>query len=144
MPLDGININIYLAIPLFPGRVADWFPNRIARIGAQIREHSPRGPIFTLAPIYPIEGGLRIYPEFATGPFAWKSARFVSPERRSQLHLIVPDDLEAFLATKPPGAILTGVEEPALEKPLVEYSRAHQFIPVSLGKERALWLPPIR
>ena len=124
------------------GPVDDWFPSRIARIGAQIREHSPRGPILTLAPIYPIENGLPTYPEFATGPFAWKSARFVPAERRSQLHLVAPDDLEALLAAKPPGAILTGVEEPALEKPLVEYSRAHLFVPVSLGKERTLWMPP--
>ena len=126
------------------GPVADWFPKRIARIGAQIREHSPRGPILTLAPIYPIESGLSTYPEFATGPFAWKSARFVPPERRARLHFIAPDDLEAFLAAKPPGAILTGVEDKTLEKPLVEYSRAHQFVPMSLGKQRTLWLPPAR
>ena len=126
------------------GFAGDWFPNRIARIGVQIREQSPRGPILTLAPIYPIESGLQTYSEFATGPFAWKSACFVSPERRDRLHLIAPDDLEALLAAKPPGAILTGVEEPALEKPLVEYSRAHQFVPVNLGKERALWMPPAR
>ncbi len=124
------------------GLVDDWFPNRVARIGAQIREYSPRGSVLTLAPIYPIEGGLKTYPEFATGPFAWKSAPFVPAERRTRLHVIAPDDLEAFLAAKPPGAVLTGVEDKALEKPLVEYSRAHRFVPVNLGKERTLWIPP--
>ena len=124
--------------------VDDWFPNRIARIGARLRELSPRGPILTLAPIYPIEAGLRTYPEFSTGPFAWKSARFVSPERRERLHVIAPDDLEAFLAATPPGAILTGVEETSLEKPLVEYCRTHQFVPVKLDNQRTLWRPPAR
>ncbi len=125
------------------GFVDDWFPSRVARIGAQIREHFPRGSILTLAPIYPIEGGQKTYPEFSTGPFAWKSAPFVPAERRTRLHVIAPDDLEAFLAAKPPGAILTGVEDKALEKPLVEYSRAHRFVPVNLGKERTLWMPPV-
>ena len=127
---------------IFPGPFSDWFPTRIASIGTKIRAQNPRGPVLTLAPIYPLEARLQTYPEFATGPFAWKSARFVAPERRVRLHLIAPDDLESLLAAKPPGAILTGVEETALEKPLVEYSRAHQFTPVNLGKERTLWLPP--
>ena len=124
------------------GPVTDWFPNRIARIGTRIREQSPAGPILTLAPIYPIESGLRTYPEFSTGSFAWKVARFVSPERRERLHVIAPDDLEVLLAAKPPGAILTGVEELSLEKPLIEYSRAHRFIATKLDKQRTLWMPP--
>ena len=124
------------------GPVVDWFPNRIARIAAQIRAQSPRGPVLTLAPIYPIESGLRTYPEFATGPFAWKVAHFVSPDRRARFHIIAPDDLPALLAAKPPGAILTGVADKTREKPFVDYSRAHQFVPISLGKERILWMPP--
>ena len=127
---------------LTPGPMRDWFPNRIARIADKIAERSPHGPILTLAPIYPLEAGLKTYPEFSTGPFAWKSARFVTSDRRAKFHLISPDDLETLLATKPPGAILTGVDETALEKPLLEYGRTHQFTPVNLGKERTLWLPP--
>ena len=89
-----------------------------------------------------MEAGLKTYPEFSTGPFAWKSARLVATDRRSALHLIAPDDLENLLSARPPGGILTGVEESTLEKPLIEYSLAHQFIPVKLGKDRTLWLPP--
>ena len=123
-----------------PGPVADWFPNRTARIAAKIAEHTPSGPLLTLAPIYPMEAGLKTYPEFSTGPFAWKSARFVAPARRPAFHLIAPDDLESLLTAQPPGGILTGVEDRALEKPLLEYSRAHQFTPIKLGKDRTLWL----
>ena len=127
---------------VFPGPIGDWFPNRISRIADQIAEKCPQGPILTLAPIYPMEASLKTYPEFSTGPFAWKSAHFISRERRRALHLIVPDDLAQLISEKPPGAILTGVEEAALEKPLIEYSRAHQFTAVKLGKERTLWMPP--
>ena len=127
---------------IYPGSVRDWFPLRVARNASQIAEQAPHGPILTLAPIFPMEAGLKTYAEFSTGPFAWKSARFVASERRPQLHLISPDDLESLLAARPPGGILTGVEEGTLEKPLVEYSQAHQFTPVKLGKDRTLWLPP--
>jgi hypothetical protein len=127
---------------VLPGSPADWFPNRIARIGDNIAAQSPRGPILTLAPVYPMEAGLNTYAEFATGPFAWKSARFVTPERRKAFHLIAPEDLEALLSAKPPGGILTGFEDSKLEKPLLEYSHARSFTPVKLGKERTLWLPP--
>ncbi|MEO7319029.1 MAG: hypothetical protein ABIZ56_08585 [Chthoniobacteraceae bacterium] len=125
-----------------PGPVSDWFPNRTALIAYKIAEQSPHGPILTLAPIFPMEAGLRTYSEFSTGPFAWKSARFVAAERRAALHLVAPDDLATLLTTNPPGGILTGVEESILEKPLVEYSRTHQFTPIKLSKERTLWLPP--
>ena len=142
LPLICICRFIYTSGEVFPGPINDWFPNRIAHIADQIAEKSPQGPILTLAPIYPMEAGLKTYAEFSTGPFAWKSARFIAPERRSALHLIAPDDLAQLLTKKPPGAVLTGVEEAALEKPLIEYSRAHQFTAVKLGKERTLWMPP--
>ena len=119
----------------------DWFPTRVARVAAQIRAHSPRGPILTLAPIYPLESGLKTYPEFATSPFAWKVARFVAPERRTRFHVVAAEDLAALLAARPPGAILTGVDDRTLEKPLVDFSVAHRFVPIGLGKERILWMP---
>ena len=127
---------------VLPGPVRDWFPNRISQIGDQIAEQSRRGPILTLAPIYPMEAGLKTYPQFSTGLFAWKSARFVAKERRGHLDLIASEDLESLLEAQPPGGILTGFEEKRFEKPLIEYSRAHQFTPVNLGKDRTLWLPP--
>ena len=127
---------------ILPGPVRDWFPNRIATIGTAIAAQSPRGPILTLAPIYPMAAGLKTYPEFSTGLFGWKSARFVANERREALHLLAPEDLIDLLSSRPPGGILTGVEAANFEKPLLEYSRAHHFTPVKLGKERTLWLPP--
>jgi hypothetical protein len=52
-----------------------------------MREHevgkritSATGPgalVLTTTPIQPIEGGLRVYPEFATGAFAWRMAPFL-------------------------------------------------------------------
>jgi len=119
----------------------EWFPSRAAAIGAEIRQHVPAGPVLTLAPAWPLVGGLRVYPEFATGPFAWRSARFVAPDRRPRLHIVAPDDLESFLAANPPGAILTGVEDDDLEAPMIDYAHNHGFREVTLSRKRTLWLP---
>jgi hypothetical protein len=124
------------------GRPAEWFPAKSRAIGSSIRAHVPTGKVLTLAPTAVLEGGLKIYPEFATGPFAWRSAKFAAPDRRERLKLIAPSDLEALLDRDPPAAILTGVEDEALEKPLVAYAQAHGFQGRKLAKRRVLWLPP--
>lgn len=121
-----------------------WFSSRAAAFGQEIRAQVPAGRVLTLAPAWPVAGKIAVYPEFATGPFAWRSARFVASERRAGLHLVAPDDLEAFLAAKPPAAILTGVEDDELEKPLIAYAQAHGFREVPLGRRRELWLAPAR
>jgi len=121
---------------------AKWFPARAAAVGAEIRDHYPSGRVLTLAPVWPLAGGLDVFPEFATAPFAWRNAHFVPPERRHRLKLIAPVDLESFLAAQAPPAILTGVEDKDLEVPLVTYARSHGYRVVKLKRKRELWLPP--
>ncbi len=124
------------------GHPDQWFPAKERAIGLSIRAQVPAGKVLTLAPTAVLEGGLKIYPEFATGPFAWRSARFAAPESRQRLKLVAPDDLEVLLERDPPAAILTGVEDDDLEEPFVAYARAHGFEPRKLAKRRVLWLPP--
>jgi len=127
---------------LIPSTPANWFPYRVRNVGQRIRSHLTAGPVLTLAPVYPLEGDLSIYPEFATGAFGWRSAPFASPELRRAMKLIAPDDLEVALRDRPPAAIFTGVEEESLEKPFVAYARAHSFRSIDFGNRRTLWLPP--
>jgi hypothetical protein len=134
-------VGIYKSSMPLSLRSSEWFPNRIRTYGQDIRKYVADGKVLTLAPAIPQEAGLQTYPEFATAPFAWKCARFVSPERRARMKLIAPEDLQAFVTTQPPAAILTGVEDKALEKPFVDYARAAGFRSIPLGKERLLWLP---
>jgi hypothetical protein len=123
-------------------RPEEWFPRRALATGNAVKAHVPSGPILTLAPAWPLEAGLSIYPEFATGPFAWRSARFVEPANRSRLGFVAPDDLPSFLRRRPPAAIWTGWEEPELEKEFISFAGANSFSPVRLTKGRILWLPP--
>lgn len=119
----------------------EWATTRTRSVGGDIRKHIAHGKILTLAPTYPLLGGFDIYPEFATGPFAWRSAHLVPAERRRRLHLVAPDDLDMFLASDPPAAILTGYEDDGdLEKPLVDYARRHGYRFVRVSKRRDLWI----
>jgi hypothetical protein len=113
----------------------------VRAIGASIRAHVPEGKVLTLAPTWVLEGGLRIYPEFATGPFAWRSAQWAPVEQRRRLKLVAPADLESFLADDPPAALLTGVEDERLERPFVEWAEAHGYRAQKLGRKRVLWVP---
>lgn len=118
-----------------------WYPVRLHTYGKEIASHVPSGKILTLGPAYVDEAGLATYPTFATGPFAWRLAHLVDPHTRQRFRLIAPADLEALLSKDPPAGILTGVEEDALEAPLIEYAKVHGYQRVRLKKGRELWIP---
>jgi hypothetical protein len=120
---------------------SEWYYVRARRIGEEVKAHAPNGPILTLAPAWPIEAGLTIYPEFASGPFGWRSAPFAAQERRKASHLIAPEDLESIATRRPPAAILAGVEDKELEKPLIDYAKQRGWQRIKLSKRRELWLP---
>lgn len=121
----------------------EWYPTRVREIATSIRVQVTHGKVLTLAPTWPLEAGLEIYPEFATGAFIWRAAELMKPERRPALHYVAPSDLIDFLAKDPPVAVLTGVEDEKLEKPLREYAQSQQMQPVKLGKHRTLWILPV-
>lgn len=125
-------------------RSEEWFPSRIERQGLEIRSAGVQGRVLTLAPTIPLAAGLKIYPEFSTGTFGWRSASLVVPERRHELHLVAPEDLAAFLAPIPPAAVLTGVEEEDEEAPFITWAQENGFKPLPLRKKRVLWVAPAR
>ena len=92
-----------------------------------MRTAAPPGRVLTLAPLTALEAGLPIYPEFSTGPFAWRVARFVAPERRARLRLVSPDELESYLSHDPPAVILLG-EDRKGEKLFAAYAAAHGYL----------------
>lgn len=104
------------------------------------------GPVATLSPLYPLQAGLPIYPEFASGPFAWRVAGHIAPGLRASYVMAGPEDLARLFDARPPAAILTGFD-PALEAPLEDYARAHGYQPRAIPEINdrygtgTLWLP---
>lgn len=118
-----------------------WSPNEMRIEAAELRRHVPGGKVLTLAPTLPLEAGLKIYPEFATGPFAWRVANFVKKERRAAARIVGPDELEALLAADPPAALLLGYEK-RWEDPLENYAKARNYRRIPFLKDKHLWLAP--
>jgi 4-amino-4-deoxy-L-arabinose transferase-like glycosyltransferase len=118
-----------------------WRPLMFHELGLQVAELSQGERVLTLAPIYVIEGGGHIYPQFATGPFAWRTASQLTEDERSAYRMVSDQDLAQFLEIQPPGGILVGYE-PVLEEPLIDYAIAHGYHWVELTPESGLWLSP--
>lgn len=143
-----VGIGVLIAVPHYE-KVREvfarnkWTPPDVHLDARELHAHlSPGARLLTLAPIRALEAGYRIYPAFATGPFAWRVAPFVPATKRRELDMIGPDDLERYLDATPPDGILTGREK-LLEEPLIRYARRHGYAPVPIwnGREQ-LWLKP--
>lgn len=95
---------------------------RILR-GTLADHNAPAGPIATLMPLYPLEAGLPVYPEFATGQFAYRVAEYTDTELASFFAMVGKDALAALFDANPPAAFLLGYE-PLLEEPFAAYAQA--------------------
>ncbi|MBY9064104.1 hypothetical protein K7957_14270 [Sphingomonas yunnanensis] len=119
-------------------RPARWTGVQVHADGERLRALVGDGtaPVATLAPILPLEGGLAIYPEFANGPFVYRLAPYLAPADRRWFTTAAPATLDAFLAARPPSAIVTGWEppfDPAFER----YALAHGYRAAALATARA-------
>ena len=95
-------------------------------IAAAMRDAGVDGKVATLAPIIPLEAGLQIYPEFASGPFVYRVGDYLSAAARPLYRTTSPSQVDAFLSADPPAAILTGFEG-ALEQPFVDFAERHGY-----------------
>jgi hypothetical protein len=116
-----------------------WVTCQLHQLGEEIRAFVGPGKILTLAPIIPMEGGAPIYASFATGPFSWRTARFLSSEQRSRYKFVSEIELAKMLDADPPGGILVGSDMD--EQPFVDYAVSHHYISVLLANKRILYLP---
>jgi hypothetical protein len=125
---------------------AGWVPMQAHRVGEEIRQLlDARGTpgagrrVLTLAPLYPLEGGLAIYPALAAGPFAWRVAPLLPAGERQTFAVVGAADLAALVGRDPPAAVLTGAEG-GLEDALTRYAQAHGYRPVRLSNGLTLWI----
>ena len=120
--------------------VKEWRGVRLHRRMASICSNIPAGRVLTLAPIYPLEAGLSIYPSLVTGPFAWRISPYLEPAKAVRLRIISPTTLESALQAEPPIGVFVGFEK-AGEEPFLEYARRRGFeLQQPWADERSLWI----
>jgi 4-amino-4-deoxy-L-arabinose transferase-like glycosyltransferase len=119
-----------------------WKPVVIHQIGVDIQDRiGPSGKVFTLAPLYPLEGGLRVYPPLATGVFAFRIGSFLSQEQQYLYKIVSEQTIEAYLEADPPDGILVGFE-PVLEQNVIAFAGSRGYQPQPLDPVLTLWIRP--
>lgn len=61
-----------------------------------------KGRIATFFPVYPLQAGLPVYPEFATGPFAYRVVPMAAPEELTRFVIAGPSDVAPLFDADPP------------------------------------------
>lgn len=130
-----------------------WYPNKIHDRGLFISEMmaAQANPdasalLFTLSPILPLEGDVRIDARTATGPFGWRVAELLAPEERVKYGLLGAQDLAAALVEDNPRAILTAMhsdDEVEGDAALEGWAAEQGFVSVPMPDEGSLWLSPL-
>ncbi len=122
-------------------RPGDWHPIQSRIFGYKIKTIVGKGRVLTLSPVFPLDGGARIFPQYATGIFAWRVADLLTDEQREIYGVMSKDELVAALEENPPGGILVGLTKNA-EGFFIDYARQRGYSPVEINKNLTLWLPP--
>ncbi len=89
----------------------------------------PENPVATFLPLYPLEAGLPVYAELATGQFAYRIKDVTAPELAAHYAMAGPSDIAALFAQTPPSVILVGYE-PRLEAPMIAWAEANGYVAV--------------
>ncbi|MBI5946083.1 MAG: hypothetical protein HY864_17110 [Chloroflexi bacterium] len=119
-----------------------WFPFIVHWRAEKLEFNtSAERPILTLNPFYVIEAGRDIYPELATGPFAYRVAHLVNQTERLKYKLIDSSDLVNLLSQNPPAGILIG-RDPELESEMEDYAINHFYREVNFAGPFRLWVTP--
>lgn len=97
---------------------------------------STRSAAATLSPLYALECGIAIYPEFATGPFLYRIMDRIEPAEPTRNRAVSPSELYHFLDSRRPDIIITG-KEGRLDTRFDQYARDHRYkLIVSRSKVR--------
>lgn len=113
-------------------RPASWTGVGVHEVSRQVVAAAHGRPVATLSPIYALEAGGVVYPEFVAGPFVYRVADLMQPDHRRYWRLVSPSTLAARLDADRPGAILVGAEG-RLDDAFRRYAAVHAFRRVPLA-----------
>lgn len=120
-------------------QMSRWTPIRTREEGAQIRQQVAVGTrIFTLAPLWALEGGFDIDPRLSTGPFAWRVARTL-PE--AEVNRLLLPSMRMITDESAPVVFHLGHEK-RLETDLLSFVEAHHYTAIREVARGDLWIAP--
>ena len=120
-------------------RPGAWFTVQTRVLGYKIKTIVGDGRVLTVTPLFPLDGGAKIYPEFATGKFAWRVAGFLTPEERQAYKVLSKDDLIEIFESHPPEGILLERNRNIIDF-FETYVRQKGYAPVEISKSLTLWV----
>ena len=104
--------------------------NAVAIREAVRRAGAGGGDVATLFPTLVMDAN-PVRPEFASGPFFFRTAGALPPDRIARLRAAGPEDLERLFAAEPPAAIFGGVHAGRWRAPmdaaLIAYAERHGY-----------------
>jgi hypothetical protein len=106
------------------------------RIAQMLAQQGVSGHVATLFPTVVIDAN-RVLPEFAAGPFFFRSADSYPAEQVAQLRGVGPATIDSLFAVSPPAAIVAGFGpfrfkwNPPMDAALIDYARRSGFVRVA-------------
>jgi len=86
---------------------ATWTPSRVALTSAWVKQTVPAGGrVLTIDPLIPLQAGVKVFPQFATGRFTFHVGSYMTPEERSARHIAWGPQLDELVRSERPAAIL--------------------------------------
>jgi hypothetical protein len=119
-----------------------WWPLKVHDAGVELARIAGNRRVLTFEPIYALEGGCDIYPQFATGVFAIRTAVTLVEDQEEEYRDWDDADLIECFEAHPPLAILIGneTESEQLVSRFVE-KNGYKANPLHLDRE-VLWISP--
>jgi hypothetical protein len=114
--IAGLSLIGVLAIPYYARvvniwEVGKWVPMRVHRTGIEIAHAlPPHSRVMSVSPLFAMEGGARIFPSFATGPFALRVAPEVPEAIELKCRMLDLDDLKQVFWSDPTAVVVTGAD----------------------------------
>lgn len=88
-----------------------WTTLQVHKFSEQIAQKIDKSkPVLTLAPLYALEGGCEIYPQFSAGAFVYRVADFMTEKERKITNTIGPGTLSGLIEKSAPSAVFLGTE----------------------------------
>lgn len=90
-----------LAVP------SSWTPMRVAKTSQWVKEMVPAGGrVLTIDPLIPLQAGVKVYPQYATGRFTFHVGQYMTEEERRARHIAWGPQLDELVQGDRPSAIL--------------------------------------